>query len=278
MSIVIKAITNTKLDWNTFFQELRNKDPREDIRGINREPTYQFYSHPYSTRGVEITEVENGYEIRMTACCNATDYLLANTIAFKIKQDTKSQFYNEDDREIYVGSLFDDLAIAKNTYNDVEVLQALIPNNKEITLFGTVREFNIGRVFGKKIIELTGDNHAIAYKFSKLFLNCQYPSDEFAAFTNLMQITRKDGEVVLVQNFFNTQSMIIEKVHTVSFVLNDKTIYLNPKHLVQFLPDSWQLLDEYTIAAKQLSNEEWFALFHSMIPFDGGVETIDRKK
>jgi hypothetical protein len=278
MSITIKAITKTKLDWNTFFQELRNNDLREDIRGINKAPTYQFYSHPYSTRGVEITQEDYGYEIRMTVCCNATDYLLANTIAFKLKQDTQAQFFNEDESEIYIGRLFDDITIAKKTYEDVEILKALIPSNKEITLFGTVRGFNIGRVFGKKIIEITGDNHAIAYKFSNLFLNSQYPSDEFAAFTNLMQVTRKDGEVVLVQNFFNTQSMIIEKVHTVSFVLNDKTIYLNPKHLVQFLPDSWQLLDEYTIAAKQLSNEEWFALFHSMIPFDGGVETIDRKK
>jgi hypothetical protein len=102
--------------------------------------------------------------------------------------------------------------------------------------------------------------------------------DEFEAFTNLMQITRKDGEVVLVQNYFNTQSMIIEKVHTVSFVLNDRTIYLNPKHLIQFLPDSWWLLDEYTIAAKQLPNEVWAAFFYSMIPFDGGVEIVNRKK
>lgn len=278
MSITIKAITNNKFDWNTFFQELRNKDPRDDIRGIDRNPTYQFYSHPYSTRGVEVTEENDGYEIRMTACCNAKDYILANTIALKIKQDTNAQFYNEDDKEIYVGSLFDDLAIAQNTYKDVEILQELLKQEKEIGLFGAVREFSMGKVFGKKVIELTGDKHAIAYKFSKLFLNCQYPSDEFAAFENLMQVTRNDGEVVLLQNYYNTHSMIIEKVHTVLFTLNDRTIYLNPKHLVQFLPNSWQLLDEYTIAAKQLSNEEWIAYFNSMIPFDGGVESIERKK
>lgn len=278
MSITIKAITSSKLDWNSFFQELRNKDLREDIRCINREPTYQFYSHPYSTRGVELTEEQDGYEIRMTAGCNAADYLLANTIARKLKKDTNANFFDEDEREIYVGILFYDGTIAEKTYGDVEIIQSLIPKHQEITLFGTIREFNIGKVFGKKIMDLSGDNHAMAYKFSKLFLNAQYPSDEFAAFANIMKVTRKDGEEVLVQIFSNAQSMIIEKVHTVQFVLNDKTLYLNPKHLIQFLPDSWQMLDEYTIAAKQLSDEEWGAFFYSMLPFDGGPNSLQRKK
>lgn len=274
MSISIKAITNNKFDWNDFFQELRNSQPIADIRGIDRNPTYQFYANNYSTRGVEVTEEDFGYEIRLTSCCNFRDYLLANTIALKIRQDTNAKFYNENNSEIYVGTIFYDGHILENTYNDVEVLQTLLKDGNEIGLYGTIREFTIGKTFSKKILELTGDKNAVAAKFSNLFLQSQYPSDEFAAFSNLMQINKKGGEDILVQTFFNTQSMIIEKVKTVIFGLNGKTIYLNPQQLVQFIPSSWQLLDEYTIAAKQLSDTEWANYFNSMIPFDIGIDNV----
>lgn len=275
MSRSFKVITTKKIDWQEFLISLRSND--DDVLLINRHPTYYFYQNLLSARGVDVTEVEYGLDIRTTTCSNDADYLLANRIASTLKDETGGAFFDEAHSEIFTGNLFSKSDIAKYTYEDIETLKSVLSIPKSISLIGPNRPFHIDRIFRKKIMELDGDPHAMAFQFSKMMLQCQYPSDEFEELSNLMQVSGKDDTKVLVQNYFNSKSMILENVDTVIFGLNDVALYIKPKHLVQFLPASWQLLDDFTIAARQLPEAEWEQYFESMRPFNGGVKTIGKK-
>jgi hypothetical protein len=74
---------------------------------------------------VDVTEEEDGYEIRTTACSNAADYLLANNIACAIKEMTDAVFMNEEGRELHIGTLFSDMAISEHTCADFEIVVPL---------------------------------------------------------------------------------------------------------------------------------------------------------
>ena len=266
MSRTFKAITNNKIDWQLFLQSLCKY--QDDVQGVDKNPTYYFYNNNYSARGVDVTEEEDGYEIRTTSCSNAADYLLANNIASAIKEMTDAVFVNEEEQELFIGTLFYDLAIAENTYGDVKILKGLLTHTKDVVLYGPNRPFHIQREFARRINELSGDNHAIAYKFSQMMLRCQYPPEEFGVGKNLIAIEGKNGDKYIVQCFFNTQNMVLENVKAIGLGSEGQdNLYIEPKHLVQFLPDGWELLDEFTIAAKVLPAPYWQVWYQSMIPF-----------
>ena len=274
MSIVFKAITKERIDYGIFLNTLREN--RDNVYVIENHPTYRYFVYEYSARGAELIKTDYGYEIRTTSCSNAQDYLLANRIALCLKKETNARFYNEENSEVAVGRLFDDIAILKHTYEDVEILKVMLMNNEIITLYGPLREFNISYNFRNKILELEGDKYAIAYKFSKLFLNCQYPSEEFESFANLMKMSNEKEEPVFVQTFSNSQSMILENVDTIIFGMGDDILYLKRKILSENLAPSWELLDEFTIAAKKLSDNLWTEYFNKMRLFNGGIDSIGK--
>lgn len=266
MSRTFKAITDKKIDWQLLHQEAGKY--RDDVQYINKNPVYYFYHNKFSARGVDVSEEEGGYEIRTTSCSNAADYLLANNLATAIKEMTGADFMDEEDRLIFIGTLFDDLTIAKHTYGDIEILKSLLAHKEDITLFGPNRPFHIQREFTKRINALEGDKQAIAYQFSQMMLRCQYPPGEFTTGQNFIEIGDKEGDKYYVQGFFNTHDMILENVKGIILgVDREPPLCVEPKHLVQFLPDSWELLDEFTIAARVLPPDYWKAWCTYMVPF-----------
>ncbi len=266
MSRTFKAITKKKIDWELLLQAVCKY--RDDVQCVDKNPVYYFYNNNFSARGVDVTEEEDGFEIRTTTCSNAADYLLANNIASSIKETTDAVFIDEGGRELFIGSLFSDKAIADHTCGDIEVLKSLLAHKEDITLYGPNRPFHIQQEFTKRINALTGDKYAIAYKFSQMILRCQYPPDEFATGEGFMRVGGEETDNYLIQGFFNTQNMVLENVRAIIVgFIEDKPLLIEPGQLVQHLPESWELLDEFTIAARVLSASYWEKWQQSMIQF-----------
>lgn len=256
MSHTYTVTTNKRIDIADLISELRQK--RIAAYAIDRSPTYQIFEDRYSTRGVEITEEDYGYEIRMTVLANSNDYLLCNQIAFILCNNLNGTLTDEEGNEKFIGTLFYDLDISERINSDIETTFALLREGHNIDIFGPIREFSFGERTRKKALELQGDKHAIAYKLSKMILACQYPPENFIPFSNLLKVRDQEGEEYYVQVLTNSKDMVIEKVKEYAVASDtDEKIFLKPEQLISILPDEWELLDDYTILAKQLDEENW---------------------
>jgi hypothetical protein len=271
MSRIFKVKTSKRVDMNDFIKQLFNQ--HKFLQSINRSPTCYFYEEGYSTRGIDVTEEANGYEVRMTTLSNANDYLLCNTIIWLLHTLTGGTVFNEDDKELYAGKVFSDKDIADNLDADISILKALLnrdPHKEpDIVIYGPVRPFHFGRKMRDKVNALTGDKYAVAYKLSNMLLRCQFPPAEFEQGSNLLEVTNKDDTKYLLQIFRNSKNMLLENVKRIILSIDEEEsgIYIEPKVLVQFLPESWELVDEYTVLAKQLPQNLWKSYYESMRPF-----------
>lgn len=256
MSHTYKVTTSQRIDIADLISELRQK--RIAAYANDRSPTYQIFEEGYSTRGVEITEENDGYEIRMTVLANSNDYLLCNQIAFILCNNLSGTLTDEEGNEKYIGTLFYDLDISDKIHSDVKTTFALLREGHNIDIFGPIREFSFGERTRKKALALQGDKHAIAYKLSKMILACQYPPENFIRFSNLLKVTDQEGEEYYVQVLTNSRDMVIEKVKEYAVASDtEEKLFLKPEQLISILPDEWELLDDYTILANQLKEEKW---------------------
>lgn len=256
MSHTYKITTSQRIDIKELIDKLRDK--RIAAYAIDRHPTYQIFEDGFSTRGVDITEEDNGYEIRMMVLANSHDYLLCNQIAFILCNNLNGTLTNEEGNEKFIGTLFYDLDISNKMQSDIETTFALLKEGHNIDIFGPVREFSFGERTRRKALALQGDKHAIAYKLSKMILACQYPPENFIPFSNLLKVTGKDEEEYYVQVLTNSKDKVVEKVKEYAIISgNNEKIYLKPEELISILPEEWELIDEYTILASKLGEEKW---------------------
>lgn len=194
----------------------------------------------------------------MAVLANSNDYLLCNQIAFILCNNLKGTLTDEEGNEKFIGTLFYDLEMSERINSDIESTFALLREGHNVDIFGPIREFSFGERTRKMALELQGDKHAIAYKLSKMILVCQYPPENFISFSNLLKVTGKEGEEHYVQVLTNSRDIVIEKVNEYAVAADTaEKVFLSSKQLISILPDEWELLDDYTILAKQLDEKNW---------------------
>lgn len=257
MSHTYKITTDQRIDIVNLIDELRKK--RIAAYAIDRSPTHLIFEDGFSTRGVDVTEENYGYEIRMTFLSNANDYLLCNEIAFILCNNLNGTLTDEEDNQKYIGRLFYDLDIREGINSDIDVLFALLKSGKkDITIFGPIREFIFGTKTIEKVLALQGDKHAIAYKLSKLIIASQYPPENFIPFSNFLRIGDNDDEAFYVQVLTNSKDMVVEKVKQYAISTEgNEPIVIDAKELNSIAPTEWELLDDQTMLAKQIDETKW---------------------
>lgn len=256
MSHTYKITTDKRIDIAEFVDELRSS--RRPTYYIDKSPTYHIFDHGQSTRGVEVTEINEGYEIRMTFLSNVADYLLCNQIVYILCSKLQGTLANEYGTEFYIGTLFYDGNIQERIDEEVSTLFSLLNDNRKIEIFGPIREFTFGEKIRKKVLALQGDKYGIAYKLSNIILSCQYPPENFIPFSNFLRVSSENDESYYIQVLTNSKDMVIEKVKQYAITTEEgESIYLIPEQLFTILPNEWKLVDDCTILAKQLNSADW---------------------
>jgi hypothetical protein len=256
MSHIYKIATKERIHVEDLLEQLRSKRILACYKGES--PTYLIFEDGYSTRGVEITEEKYGYEIRMMVLASANDYLLCNEIVFIICDSLKGILTDEDGKERYIGKLFYDLNISQKMKSDIEATFALLKHGENIDIPGPVREFSFGPITRQKALALTGDQHAVAYKLSKMIQACQYPPENFIPFSNLIRVKDKDGSEYFIQVLTNSKDTVVEKVKLYGVPSGTgESYFLKIDQLISIMPDEWVLVDDFTILAKQLEDKNW---------------------
>jgi hypothetical protein len=158
MSINVTIRTgNRTLDFEQVLGILAGEGYKLVVKNICEE-ICEFYQHKLSTRPIDISLEENGYEVRITTFACREDYeLFVKTIGHVKRLTGGNVFYEDDDDEPVsdVDEYFNALWIEEQMSNDFSTMEVLITSrvdsasepdeNHEIGLFGPVCMFYLGQ-------------------------------------------------------------------------------------------------------------------------------------
>ena len=270
MSQTIEIHTKQVVEGNDLFHFLQSR--MENVSGVQKSETgFYFYKENESLRGVDFWKESYGYELRTTILSTDADYEVAKyIIMYCINFIADAKFYVDEElvKKQNVISLFENNSFV----NDAQLVKTLVVHQEEtITFFGPKGEFYIGSNVLQKV-ESTIDGWA--ERLEQLLLKVQYhlpPSES----DNVMETQSDSSEEKKVLKLVNRNvSYILKKYDYLIFIKDetvssiDNMIFITNTILNQNLPNTWELIDEYTIIAPALSNEEYDTLVERLLQFD----------
>lgn len=270
MSKTIEIHTNQTIEGNDLYHFLQ--DRIENVNGIQKsEEGFYFFKEKESLRGVDFWKENYGYELRTTILSTAADYEVAKWIlryCINFVADAKFYFEEELISKQNVVSLFEN-----NSFNDdAQLVKTLVTHHQEtITFFGPKGEFYIGSNVLKKV-KSTIDGWE--ERMEQLLLKVQYhlPPSESDQVMETNNETNEERKVLKLVN--RNVSYILKKYDYLIFTKKpeistmENMVFITNDILNQNLPKTWELIDEYTIAAPALSNEEYDVLVERLLGFD----------
>lgn len=227
-----------------------------------------FWIDGASTRGVDVSVEDKGWiELRNTGFSSKEDYVLTNELSNSICNLYVGQLYidNDDyDQDIddisleYLPKehpLFTKEDMESMPLNDTAVVSAMIMQLQQtITLFSPIRKVH----FGPELLEKLSNksNEALTTTLHKiiLYINYQIPNYEYG---NVLETGEGEDKKTL-KLLANLSDCIIDKYDFILFQKDDnKIIAITNDTLNTILPKSWERVDEYTIVAPILPENEF---------------------
>lgn len=270
MSQTIEIHTKQTIEGNDLFHFLQ--DRLENVKGMQKsEEGLYFYVENESLRGVDFWKETYGYELRITILSNVADYEVAKWILrYCINFVADAKFYFEEELIKKQNIVF---LVDENSFiEDAQLVKTLVTHHQEtITFFGPKDEFYIGSNVLQKV---ESANDGWEERLEQLLLKVQYhlpPSenDEVMATNNeareerkILKLVNRNATYILKKYDY----LIFRKDGNVTSMEN--MVFVTNEDLNQNLPQTWELIDEYTIAAPALSNEEYDVLVERLLGFD----------
>ncbi len=254
----------TKKKMNIFDLISKLHDKQQDVDFIKIDNnSYIIFLPEYSTRGVEVTEANNIYTIKMNFLANSFDYTLCNFIAHILCKKLDGVLTNEEGKRSRIGKLFNEKKMFEFINKEVETVLDVLKRGKNIEITGPIRPFCIGKRIRNKVLLIEKEKYRYerAFKLSKFILDCQYPPLNFKPYYDMMENMVNDKKTYYAQVISNKYDIVIEKVNKyfISELQGNLSIGLTLENIVSIMPQEWVLLDEYTILAKKLSEERWLS-------------------
>lgn len=255
MSIIHKVKTKNLLDFNRLNQAVEQtiENVEFEYRGGN---TFYYWLDKLSARGVDISiEKKNLIEIRNTVMSNRFDYILTNKIVELIISQADGVIYNENKKRVDNLPLFDDKTIEELELHDSNIL-FIMSNENEMTIFSPKRKVHFGSRLHKELSVLSKENRK--NKMYEIIQNCQYNIPEYS-YGDILQVGDDESEdKKILKLLTNKVDCLIDKYDRIMLNRDGQNpIMITNQTLNTILPEKWKLYDEYTIAAPELSNEEW---------------------
>lgn len=254
MSKLIYLKANKSLDIDLLANSVAAVVPnlRAEKRG---ETLFFFWIEGSSARGIDVSfESEQLIEFRNTICSNEADYHLTNQLVELAQYLFGGELKNEASEPVYL-PIYTAEQIVKDMQSDAEMVQAMIAmKNNTLTLYGPQRKIHIG----PRCMESLKQAAQLATALNALILKVNYTAPE-VTYGNEMETTL-DGQQVVLKLVSNEAPCVLDKYDYVLFEDEDVYIVLKPDDLIRILPETWSLLDEYTIYAPVLNDSDFEAL------------------
>lgn len=275
MSLSIKIHVNSEINRDELISFLDLKI--NDLKLIQKtEDLFYFYVAEKSLRGVDFEKQKNTYEILRLSMFSEADELICRQI-FLFAQQTQEdcKFYLDDEPITFDDLMNLPLVDFKDDLRSIQLLASQL--GKTISFYGPLEKFHFGpKVFSKIDTEKEGwENHLVDIAYRVLY-ELKDPSGDYV-------LSAGEGENMKLVKMINSEtSYVIRKFDYLIFLTENETedereiIAVTNEDLNNFLPDSWELADEYTIVAPALSPVEYRQLVKKLIPFDQSNELAEK--
>lgn len=147
MSVCVDIVTKKRIKAEDLFDEFVKQG--EGVMVKSKEfPFIKFGSINEALRGVEVTEEDYGYQVRVCVFASEEDYKFFRNAIIVTKQLTDGKvFYDDDEQELTedINEVFSDNWIREEQLNNLKVLRTMIRNYGEpIVLYGFFEQICIG--------------------------------------------------------------------------------------------------------------------------------------
>ena len=239
----------------------------ENIKFEQRgEKTYYYWINFKSIRGVDVSIEDNFIEIRNTILSNQTDYSLTRILVENIIELTNGKLLDEEENEIEIKSLFKNEEIKKFELEDCKHILMFSEIHEDIAIFGPIRQIHFGNRIHEKLKKLNDED--LKCEMFKIALNVQYniPNYEFG---NIMEVGNNEDDKKKMKLLTGKYDCLIDKYDYILINQDDeKPIMITNAILNTILPNSWELVDEFTIIAPTLNETEWLKLVENSKKYD----------
>lgn len=279
MSINIRVRTKKKdLDYNHVLDSLADGVYQLVVKFLQPE-ICEFYQHRISTRPIDISLEDNGYEIRITSLACREDYKLFAKTIDRVQKMVDGEVYYEDDDDERIDNakeFFNSEWIEKQMEIDVNVLLTLIlgehvnftsPNdNHEVGLFGPICKFYIGKNLLEDLnVDFHTDRKEASDKFIERFRYSQYsrPQDIRRTTTsmaiNIDNKPKKENDIPDRLTYYeqNAYDMISRTNYFMLMAHDEKPLLLEYDDFMKVAPEQWERFDNCQYFTTPLSNKQF---------------------
>ncbi len=281
MSVNVRIRTNYRsLDFEQVVRQLAAEGYGLIVRFINPE-ICEFYQHQLSTRPIDLSLEDNGYEVRITTLACREDYeLFAKTIAI-VREQTNGHVYYEDDDDGYVDDVtafFDSEWIESQMKGDAKLINTFVLGEHvndpapermhEVGLYGPVGMFYVGEnLLGELGININSDWHEISEKLIGKFRYSQYarPSD-IRRTTTSMAISFSDDDSDDEDNGMNNKltyyrqncyDMISRTDYFALIAHDEKSFVIKYEDFMKIVPQQWERFDNCQYFTSPLTDKQF---------------------
>jgi hypothetical protein len=258
MSTIYTIKTNTKIEFKDIFDNL--------IKNYSNLSAYEeddknvfFYLNGISIRGVYIKNIKTGFEIKSNVLSNKQDLILTNDILKYVSEKTNGKIFGEENNLLSGNELINKNELENNFERDLETVFTLIKETGDTIEFpGTTRSFFIG----KKLYSTYNDfskNMKIEV-LQKIILNVLYGLPDYYECSPMGAQSKQDDKIIKLKSISSDENYIIQDYDYIMIenTKNDKEIIMISKEKIyNILPKNWNIVDESTIVAHKLSQNEW---------------------
>ncbi|WP_164112245.1 MULTISPECIES: hypothetical protein [Sphingobacterium] len=268
MSKTIKINTPSTIDFQKLYDFLWESDP--SVFAIGRSPDIvYFYRDGYSTRGIDVSKEDGGYEVRLTTLANSADYKLTKSVILFFEMNPADTVIWFEDRMVESANIFSENEIDNYFKRDIELVYQLSNQHKTaITLSAANHDYYLGEYAFSKIDMQTAGWEMRTEQLIQQVLY-RLPKSES---DNILQIGEAE-EMKIAKLVTADVSYVLKKYDALLF---NKSMNSNRMHDMVFLtndilndnlPTSWERIDDYTILAPALGWETYLEYVCKMTPF-----------
>jgi hypothetical protein len=265
MSVIHKIINKRPLSTQSLETFVSTIDGAM-CRDKNEETSF-FWIDGKSTRGVDITIEPNFIEVRNTVLSNRFDYELTNKIVDEILVMTNGIVLNEEDEIVNDFPIFDNHKIAENEIHDCEVINHFVSKGQQITVFSPIRDVHLGE--HTKFESHEGEQ--LKNEMFDLILKVNYQLPDFGS-SGIMQVTDPENpdKPKIMKVVSSGTDYILGKYDYILLFIdeNEPPIMITNEILNTMLPSNWTLVDEFTIVAPAINEDEWEKLLTNAKKYD----------
>lgn len=235
----------------------------------------QFYKENFSTRPIDISKEEDGWEVRITTLASEEDYELFVRAIDATQFILNGKIFSEDGEPIISPwETYGPKWREEQMRADYDIIKIFsLQKGQELKLFGPIRPFCLGRrLFSDLNITEETDWKTGHEALIERFRYSQYsrPANIRCTSTN-MQVQTPDGNKIITiyrKNAFDMISaadyfLLIDDIDNL-----DTSILMRYNDFIKVAPPEWERFDDKQFFTTDLSDEEFQAFYDRAIPFN----------